>query len=252
MIELTIGILIGLVILAFFCEFIDASIGMGYGTILAPLLVIFGFEPKVVVPAILLSQAVGGISASIFHNKFGNVNMRSKDAEMFLVISGGGVLATIAAAIIAVQIPKTVMSYYIGSLVLVMGIIVLARKNFTFSWKKLIGIGILSAFNKGLSGGGYGPVVTGGQILAGNAVKSSVGITTMAEPPICIAGFISYLIMGKGVEWNIVLALSIGAFLVGPIAAYVTKIMDGNRALKLIGIVMVILGIGTLFRVWNS
>jgi len=32
----------------------------------------------------------------------------------------------------------------------------------SFSWKRLIAIGLISSFNKGISGGGYGPLVTGG------------------------------------------------------------------------------------------
>ena len=56
--------------LAFLCEVTDASFGMGYGTILAPLLLIVGYEPAVIVPAILLSQAVGGFTASVFHHRY--------------------------------------------------------------------------------------------------------------------------------------------------------------------------------------
>lgn len=45
----------------FLCEFIDASMGMMYGTILSPVLIIAGFEPVLVVPSILFSQALGPI-----------------------------------------------------------------------------------------------------------------------------------------------------------------------------------------------
>jgi len=46
-----------------------------------------------------------------------------------------------------------------------MGTIRLLRTRFNFSWKKIFGIEILSAFNKGISGGGFGPVVTSGQLM---------------------------------------------------------------------------------------
>jgi len=74
--------IIAVVLGGFVCEFIDASMGMMYGTILSPVLIIAGFEP-----------------------------------------------------------------------VLVMGIILLSGFEFTFSWKKMIAVGVLSAFNKGMSGG---------------------------------------------------------------------------------------------------
>jgi len=46
--------LILLMPLAFVCEFIDSSLGMGYGTSLTPILLLMGFHPLQVVPAVLL------------------------------------------------------------------------------------------------------------------------------------------------------------------------------------------------------
>ncbi|MCK4232918.1 hypothetical protein KAX75_00695, partial [candidate division WOR-3 bacterium] len=66
--EITVGWFIFIAALAFCCEYIDSSLGMGYGTILSPVLIIMGFDPLIVVPSILLSQAVGGFTASIFHH----------------------------------------------------------------------------------------------------------------------------------------------------------------------------------------
>lgn len=75
----------------------------------------------------------------------------------------------------------------------------------------MLAVGVLSAFNKGISGGGFGPVVTSGQIIAGREGKSSIGTTTFAEAPICIAGFLTFL-AAKGVsDWNLVVFLGIGA-----------------------------------------
>ena len=45
---------------AFICEYLNASLGMGYGTTLAPLLLLLGFQPLQVVPAVLLGQLAGG------------------------------------------------------------------------------------------------------------------------------------------------------------------------------------------------
>jgi uncharacterized membrane protein YfcA len=64
-----------------------------------------------------------------------------------------------------------------------MGILLLSRKKFTFSWKKIYLIGILSGFNKGLTGGGFGPVTTAGQMIGGRNGKNSIGTTTFAEAP---------------------------------------------------------------------
>ncbi len=41
--------------IALICEIIDSSLGMLYGTILSPILIIAGFDPPVVIPSILFS-----------------------------------------------------------------------------------------------------------------------------------------------------------------------------------------------------
>jgi len=198
---------------AFVCELIDSSLGMLYGTILSPVLIIAGFDPLVVVPSILLSQAIGGITASIVHHRLKNVDFTIKegvmkrlfdlgyietfrrsttrDLKVVFVITSFGILATIIAVLTAISISKVALKTYIGVLVLAMGIILLLKSRFKFSWKNIFGIGILSSFNKGISGGGFGPVVTAGQLISGRESKRSIGATTLSEAPICITGFLT-------------------------------------------------------------
>jgi uncharacterized membrane protein YfcA len=88
------------------CEIIDSGLGMLYGTILSPVLIILGFNPLIVVPSILLSQAVGGFIASIFHHKKGNALLFSKssDSKTAWIIIICGIVATIFAVLVAVNI----------------------------------------------------------------------------------------------------------------------------------------------------
>lgn len=271
--ETAILVLVG----GFLCEFIDASMGMMYGTILSPVLVIAGFEPVLVVPSILLSQALGGFTASTFHHRLKNVNLApktinpkviaeklselgcfesfkrgaTKDFKVSFCVSSLGIVATIIAALIAISIPRALLKAYIGILVLVMGIILLSGFEFEFSWKKMVAVGVLSAFNKGISGGGFGPVVTSGQIIAGREGKSAIGATTLAEAPICIAGFLTFLIT-KGISnWNLAVFLSVGALLGAPLGALLTSKLKSEKRLRLIlAIMTLVLGTWTLIRSW--
>lgn len=262
---------------AFLCEFIDASMGMMYGTILSPVLVIAGFEPVVVVPSILLSQALGGFTASIFHHRFRNVNLAlktinpkivakklyelgciesfkkgtTKDFKVSFCISVLGIVATIIAALIAISIPKAVLKTYIGILVIAMGVILVWSPTFEFSWRKMLAVGALSAFNKGISGGGFGPVVTSGQMIAGRDSKSSIGATTLAEAPICIVGFLTFLVTKGMSDWKLAIFLSIGALLGAPLGALLTSKFKSEKRLKIIlGILTLVLGPWTLLGTW--
>jgi len=262
---------------ALICEFIDSSLGMLYGTILSPILVIAGFNPLLVVPSILFSQALGGFTAAVFHHRLKNVNftLKSKDPiyiaerltklgckeafnkgitedlKVSFCIAGLGIIATILGVLIAVNISRIALKTYIGVLVFVMGIILLSRANFKFSWKKIIGIGVLSAFNKGISGGGFGPVVTSGQIISGRNSKSSIGATTLAETPVCVVGFLAYFFT-KGIsDWSLLLLLTFGSIIGAMIGPYFTAKFKSERKLKLgLGIIVSVLGIWTLISTW--
>jgi uncharacterized membrane protein YfcA len=274
--EISVGIFLLLLVFAFGSEFIDCSLGMGYGTILTPSLLILGFDPLLVVPAVLLSQAFGGLFASLFHHQFENVSFKShsKALKIVLIISGFGLIATILAAFISVNIPKIVLETYIGLLISTMGIIILLNRSFLFTWNKMIVVGLLSAFNKGISGGGFGPVVTAGQILSGQDHKAAIGVTTLAEAPICICGFFTYLIartinelpppilsmpVSKFIrnmfsahmfQWELMLALLLGAILVTPFGAFTTRVLKKKRMHFITGILITVLGIWTLAKTW--
>ncbi|MEA3486252.1 MAG: sulfite exporter TauE/SafE family protein [Thermodesulfobacteriota bacterium] len=273
--EITVSLFLFIFALAFICEFVDASMGMGYGTILSPVLIIMGFDPVIAVPAILLSQAFGGFTASFFHHQFNNVSFKrdSNDLKIVFVIVGFGIIAVIVAVLISVNISTTFLKTYIGALVIIMGIVLLWNRTFTFSWKKMVAVGILSSFNKAMSGGGFGPVVTGGQIISGQKPKQAVGVTTLAEAPICIVAFFTYLIVRtiKEVDvpilempaseffsmlfspqlfqWELLLALLLGSIIVAPFAAFTTKLTK-EKLHYVLGILMLILGLWTLYKTY--
>lgn len=79
-IPVTANILI-LILICFVCELMDSSLGMGYGTTLTPILLAIGYEPLQIVPTILLSEFLSGLSASVFHSRAGNVDFTSKKSR---------------------------------------------------------------------------------------------------------------------------------------------------------------------------
>lgn len=248
-----------LAIIAFFCEYIDSSLGMGYGTTLTPVLILLGYPPILIVPTVLFSEFLTGITAGMFHHRFGNISLRrgSRDRSVATVLAATGVIGVLIAVFAAVNIPKIVIKGYIGAMVFSMGVFVfIFRKHaLSFSWPRIVGLGVVSAFNKGLSGGGYGPLVVSGQILAGHRTRNAVGITSLAEGLICMVGFALYLVLQGGVSWfcdnwGFYLPIVLGAFVAAPAAAWTTKAVSQRINLKmLIAAATCLLGAWTL---WNT
>ncbi len=266
-----------LAMIAFIAECIDSSLGMGYGTLLSPILLIIGFSPLLAVPSILITQAIGGFSASIFHHKYGNTyfNIKSKnpsyilrkikeygikesfqrgfsdDLKTVIIITSLGIVATIIAALVAVTVSKTVINTYIGILVLLMGFLIISGIRFQYSIRKMFFIGIVSSFNKGFSGGGFGPVVTGGQMVIGQDHKKAIGCTTAAEAPICVVGFLAYLLTNHLSNWGLVFALGSGAIFAGFIGPRITSRINKKNLLIIVSLVMITLGALTLAKTYG-
>lgn len=227
---------------------------MGYGTTLTPVLMILGFEPLEIVPAVLLSELITGTLAAIFHHNLGNADFsrRSKDLHIALVLGTCSVIGTIFAVFVAINISKTVMGIIIGTIILAMGLIILSFRNKTlpFSWTGITTLGVIASFNKGISGGGYGPLLVGGQLITGVEVKNAIGITQLAEAMVCLVGVIAYAITPEG-SLSLAPWLIIGAVASVPFATYTVKKVKHDKLKIIVGIVTVLLSIVTFLKVFN-
>jgi len=239
-----------LIVMALIMETVDSSLGMMYGTLLSPILIGQGFEPQVVVPAILISQAIGGISGTVSHHRFENANFRglTRDTKIVLARIIPGLMVVTVGVFAAVNLPELWVKTYIGILVIVMSTLCLSPIKYKFAWWKHYAIGALAAFNKALTGGGFGPVTSTGGIIGGLEAKVSIATTTFAEVCICSASFIVYLFF-VGVDWTFALSLCIGAFIGGIIGPYICSRVSHRGLRKSVGILGIVSGIWLLWRV---
>lgn len=241
-----------IVLLAFLCEFVDSSLGMGYGTILSPVLLLMGFEVLDVVPALLFSECVTGMAAALAHHRLRNVDFRSnsRDTKVVLVLTACAVVGTVAATLLAIRLPHSLLQIWIGTLVLVMGLLILGALNrtFRFTWRRIAVLGTVASFNKGLSGGGYGPLVTGGQLLSGIGIRNAVGITSLSEGFTCLVGSILYSLLRPGINWSLIFCMTTGAVLSVPLAARLLKWIPERLGRVVMGIVIATLGCLTLAK----
>lgn len=243
---------IPIILMAFVCELVDSALGMGYGTTLTPVLLALGYEPIEIVPAVLLSESVTGVLAGVFHHEFGNVNLRfgSPDFKVAATLTGCSIVGVMLAVGIAINVPAWAVKLYIGALVLIMGLVILKnhRRELPFSWRHIAGLGFIAAFNKGASGGGYGPVVTGGQVLSGVRGRNAVGIASLAEGLTSIAGVFIYRVSGAPISWHLAPSLMLGAVFSVPLAAYVVSRLPAGRMTFIIGGMSTALGGYTLVK----
>lgn len=243
-----------LVLLSFGCGYIDASLGMGYGSTLTPLLLLLGYQPLEVVPAIIASQFAAGGIAAWAHHFIGNVDLhpRNRAFRVACLLASTSLLGTGAGALVALYLPALYLQVWVGLLVCAIGIatIALKRRHFPFSWKRIVSLSIFAAFNKGSTGGGYGPVVMGGQLLAGVSGKNAVGITTLAESLSCIVGVVIYLFAPREVRWHLSPFLIAGAVAAVPFSTVTVAALRPHHLRGAIGILTFTLGLLILLKVF--
>jgi len=245
-----------LMAIAFILECVDNALGGGFGTILSPFLILFGYDPKAVVPAILFSELVSGFWGGMWHTKYNNVNYRAVGATLV-----GSLTGTAAATIMIGRVlPDAMIKQLIALITVITGIVVIIRSysliartktKKEISASKTILLGLVVGFNKAGSGGGYGPLSVSGYILLGLAPAVAVGTTTVAEGVACAFGLALYSQM-IGITLPLAAPIAIGAFIADPISAWANnKLKEKLKPPfhgRYIGMGMTALGLLTLLK----
>lgn len=241
-----------LFILAFICGVIDLSLGMGYGFTVTPLMLMIGFTPQEAVPAVLFSSFVGGCCSSIWNQRMHNVDfdLKGKAFKIAAFTAGLGVIGAIMGVYISFNLPQRILGLYIGVLVMAIGGLVIYSKNIIseFSWNKMVGISLIGSLNKGLTGSGFGPIITTGAMLSGINEKESVSIQSLSESAVSLVGFAMYLVMGGYVDYTVLATMSVGVIFASPIAARIVHRIDGKTLRILVGILALIIGGYTIWK----
>lgn len=253
MVSIELGAMIAIVAMAFIMETIDSSIGMMYGTILSPVLVLAGYQPLVVVPAILISQAIGGIVSTYGHHQWENASftLNSHDTKVMLSMFAPGVLFTILGVYLALTIDAFWVLFYIAAIVIAMGVLCFTPIGNKFKWWVQGGLGIFGSVNKAFMGGGFGPLNTTGGVLNGLKTQVSIATTNFAEVGICLAGFALYLMFGKPLDWGFTGLLCVGAFLGGCAGPYIASKLDHLKMRRIVGIAAIISGVFMLAKLYG-
>lgn len=245
-----------------FFEFMDSAGGMGYGTALTPLMLMAGFDPKQVVPCIMITEMFTGLISGLIHGEFENVEWKFKPmnetTKLVVVVALIGcvcVCFSITAAYKVLKVAKFWIKLYVAMLLIVMGVcsLLTAKKYTNYRPKWMWLFAGLAGFNKGIGGGGYGPVVTVGGLLAGVPVKSMVAVTSMAEGLTCLFAVITWfalLTSGVVIDYLLLPSFVIGTILAAIGAPYVTRIFPEKAWKIVVPLYCCILAVVCFWQLW--
>lgn len=256
------GLLWGVFILALVFEFMDAAAGMGFGTALTPMLLVMGFDPLQIVPVVLIQQTVAGLVGAFLHREYQNVEWTfkplSETVRLCIIIAAAGSVFVLLATIglyAVLDLDPIWIKLYVAVLLLGMGgvSLVQSRRERKYRPNQLILFGALAGFNKGVGGGGYGPVVTIGGLIAGVPVKSMLGVTALSEGVVCFVAVLAWLGMtatGVAVDYVILPTVMLASMVSAVIAPYMTRVFP-ERIWRVVvpAYCLVVVGI-TMWKIW--
>ncbi len=249
------------VVLSFVFETVDSASGMGFGTTLTPLLFTMGYDPLQVVPSLLVSETMTGLLAAGVHHEFGNVRFstsrplnRATRVTLVLTVTGlVGTLLSIGLAYVAFELPAGLLELYVAVLVIGMGVLGLVRsylpRTSTYRSDLLLWFALLAGINKGVASGGYGPVVTLGQIFAGVYEKTATAISSLSEGIVSLVGalaYVSLLSAGLPVDYVLLPSLLAGAFFASIVAPYAVRVLPRWVLAYMIPLYAILIGVVVL------
>jgi len=247
--------------IGFFAQFIDGTVGMGYGAFSASLLIGMGIMPALASASIHTAEIAVSFFSGVSHLRFGNVK---KEWLLLLVIPGavGGALG----AYFLASIPGGTIKPFIAGFLLLMGVVILYRfvppkripspsrlsvalSNPKISSHKISALGFIAAFFDAVGGGGWGPIATPGLILTENTEpRKVIGTINLAEFFITIVIAITFFIVlgTEEYDWSMIGMLLIGGAMAAPLAAYLCKRLPARMLGILVGTALIGFNVRTL------
>lgn len=235
-------------------QFVNGSLGMGFGVTSNTVLITYGIAPAVASASIQMANVGTGIVSGLAHHRFGNVSWPLVVKLGLPGAVGGFTGATVLSSVKGDWIVPAVAVVLLG-----LGTVVLvrsargdlvrrpgaqARTDGGLRRRFLAPLGLLGGFLNAIGGGGWGPVTTPALMASGRVEpRHVIGSVSTAEVMVTLAATAGFLIglSGNGLDVTLVLGMMAGGVVAAPFAAYVVGRVDPARLGVRVGTLLLVL-----------
>ena len=237
------------IVVGFFAQIIDGSLGMAYGVSSNTFLLSLGIPPAAASASVHMAEVVTTGVSGISHWRLGNID---KNLIKRLLIPGvvGGVIG----AYLLTSIPGDIIKPFISAYLLIMGIIILVKamqKNQEHRevTSHLSILGLIGGFFDAVGGGGWGPIVTTTLVARGKHPRFAIGSVNFSEFFVTLAESITFVLtLSFGKYWQTILGLLIGGVIAAPMAAFMAKKLPSKAIMILVGVLIIVLSLRTILN----
>jgi uncharacterized membrane protein YfcA len=241
-----------MLLVGFFAEIVAGSMGMGYGVICTTILLILNVPPPVISASIHSAESFTSAAGTISHWQLGNVNKKLVKSLAIPAIIGA-VIGAVALTYVGERYAKMTKPF-IAAYTMYLGIRILQNsfaKKVHHSQKKktnITALGLIGGFIDSFGGGGWGPLVTGTFIKNGHTPRFVIGSSTSAKFILTVASAITFIFTVGIHHWNIVAGLLIGGIITAPFSAMLTAKLPTKKMFAVVGVVVIIMSLITIYR----
>ena len=233
-------------------EIVAGSMGMGYGVICATILLMMNIDPRAISGSIHASETFTSAAGSISHFKLKNM-----DKELIKRLLVPAIIGTVVGALWLLYLGDEGSRWakftkpFIAVYTIVLGVKILAngfRGKVENKEVKTIPLGLFAGFVDAFTGGGWGPLVTSSFIKNGHTPRYVIGVSTFTNFAITVVSTLIFITVPEAINWRIALGLVIGGVLTAPISALITSKLHTRKIFFIIGSLIVIMGLTTIYK----
>jgi hypothetical protein len=236
------------ILVGFIAQMIDGALGMAYGVSSNSFLLGIGVPPAAASASVHMAEVVTTAISGFSHWRLGNL-----DRTLIKSLLLPGALGAVVGAYILTNAPGDLLKPFIAVYLFIMGVIILV-KGMASDHKEqrvishLSILGVIGGFFDAIGGGGWGPIVTSTLVARGSNPRLTIGSVNFSEFFITFSQSVVFVFTLQFSEyWKVILGLLIGGAVAAPMAAVVTKRLPVRPLMLLVGTLIIVLSIRTLY-----
>jgi hypothetical protein len=236
------------ILVGFIAQMIDGALGMAYGVSSNSFLLGIGVPPAAASASVHMAEVVTTAISGFSHWRLGNL-----DRNLIKRLLLPGALGAVVGAYILTNAPGDLLKPFIAVYLFIMGVIILV-KGMASDHKEqrvishLSILGVIGGFFDAIGGGGWGPIVTSTLVARGSNPRLTIGSVNFSEFFITFSQSVVFVFTLQFSEyWKVILGLLIGGAVAAPMAAVVTKRLPVRPLMLLVGTLIIVLSIRTLY-----
>ncbi|MGV1005752.1 MAG: sulfite exporter TauE/SafE family protein [Candidatus Nanopelagicales bacterium] len=210
-------------------QFVDGTLGMGFGVTSATLLTLLGYSAVAASAGTHAAKMGTTLVSGVSHWREGNVDWR-----VFLGLGVPGAVGAFVGAVILTNIEFGTARIWMSSLLFILGLVIIGRFGFGKSLfppmaaraRQVWPIGLVGGLVDATGGGGWGPVATPTMMMVTkHEPHRVVGTVNAAEFLVDVSASTGFLVGAgdSGIPWAAVGGLVLGGAISAPIAARLAK-----------------------------